>query len=217
MTGFAARLRRATMAGHRDAETRGFVTRLLGGAVPPAGFAALTAQYLFIYRELESAATAMLEDPVAGGFADPALARVAALESDLAHLYGPDWPSAAEPIEATRAYTARLRERCSTSPAHFVAHHYVRYLGDLSGGQLVGSRVATVYGLGRAGTAFYRFDRIPDPKVYKAAYRARLDALALPPTELDTLVAEARHAFALNAAVFQELGTTYPGDLVPAA
>ncbi|GIF09188.1 biliverdin-producing heme oxygenase [Actinoplanes siamensis] len=217
MTGFAARLRQATMSEHRDAETRGFIARLIGGTVPPAGFAALTAQYLIVYRELEAAAVTMRGNPVAGDFADPALSRVAALESDLAHLYGPDWEAHVEPVAATRRYAERLREHCHTSPAHFVAHHYVRYLGDLSGGQLVGREVAATYGLDRRGTAFYRFDRIADPKAYKAVYRARLDALELSPGELDVLVNESRLAFTLNAAVFQELGTTYPGNLVPAA
>ncbi|MFI1995935.1 heme oxygenase (biliverdin-producing) [Actinoplanes sp. NPDC020271] len=217
MTGFAARLRKATMSEHRDAETRSFIARLMSGTVPAAGFAALTAQYLIVYRELETAALAMRDDPVAGDFADPALSRVAALESDLACLYGPDWAEHAEPTEATRRYAERLREFCYTSPAHFVAHHYVRYLGDLSGGQLVGRKVAATYGLGARGTAFYRFEQISDPKAYKTVYRARLDALDLPDSERDTLVAESQLAFTLNAAVFQELGTAYPEDLVAAA
>ncbi|WIM96971.1 biliverdin-producing heme oxygenase [Actinoplanes oblitus] len=217
MTGFAARLRAATRAEHRDAETRGFLTRLLGGTVPPAGFAALTAQYLIVYRELEAAAATMRDNPVAAGFADPALARVAALETDLAHLRGSAGEPAVEPVEATRRYAARLREYCHTSPVHFIAHHYVRYLGDLSGGRLVGRRVAAIYGLERAGTAFYRFDRIADPAAYKAAYRARLDALALTGPELAALAGEARLAFALNAAMFQELGSAYPEDLGSAA
>ncbi|GAA2698384.1 MULTISPECIES: biliverdin-producing heme oxygenase [Actinoplanes] len=217
MTGFAARLRKATMSEHRDAETRSFIARLMAGAVPLTGFTALTAQYLVIYRELEAAATAMADHPDAADFADPALSRVAALESDLAHLHGPDWESSVVPLDATRRYADRLREHCHTSSAHFVAHHYVRYLGDLSGGQLVGRKVAATYHLGDAGTAFYRFDQITDPKAYKTVYRARLDALDLPAADLDTLVEESQLAFTLNAAIFQELGTAYPEDLVPAA
>ncbi|GLW33492.1 heme oxygenase (biliverdin-producing) [Actinoplanes regularis] len=217
MTGFAARLRKATMSEHRDAETRGFITRLMGGTVPRDGFAALTAQYLIIYRELEAAAAVMRDNPVAADFADPVLSRVAALESDLAHLYGPDWAARVEPVAATERYAARVREFCRTSPAHFVAHHYVRYLGDLSGGQLVGRKVAATYRLDLPGTAFYRFDQITDPKAYKTVYRARLDALDLPPADLDTLVDESQLAFTLNSAVFQDLGTAYPEDLVPAA
>jgi heme oxygenase len=217
MTTFAARLRRATMAEHREAETRSFISRLLAGSVPRAGFAALTAQYLVIYRELESAAERMRTDPVAGPFADPALTRVPALEDDLAHLCGPDWQRSVTPLDATLRYAGRLREHCHTSPAHFVAHHYVRYLGDLSGGLLVGRSVAETYRLGRDGVTFYTFDRIADPKAYKVSYRERLNALPLSEADLAVLVAEAQLAFRLNAAVFQELGAAYPDGFAPAA
>ncbi|MEV6350736.1 biliverdin-producing heme oxygenase [Actinoplanes sp. NPDC051851] len=217
MTGFAARLRKATMVEHRDAETRSFIARLMGGEVSRAGFAALTSQYLFVYRELEAAAIAMADSPAAAVFADQALTRVPALEADLAHLYGPDWESTVTPVDATRRYAERLREFCYTSPAHFIAHHYVRYLGDLSGGQMVGRKVSGIYRLDGPGTAFYHFDQIVDPKAYKTAYRERLDALELPADQLDVLVAEAQLAFQLNAAVFQDLGSAFPEDLAAAA
>jgi heme oxygenase len=219
MTTFASRLRRASMAEHREAETRSFISRLLEGRVPHAGFAALTAQYLVIYRELEAAAERMRADPHAAAFVDPALSRVPALEADLAHLSGPGWERAVVPLEATRRYARRLREHCHTSPVAFIAHHYVRYLGDLSGGQLVGRKVAATYRLSGGGVTFYSFDQISDPKQYKVSYRARLDALplAFAEEELAGLVAEARLAFNLNAAVFQEMGAAYPADVVPAA
>jgi hypothetical protein len=61
-----------------------------------------------------------------------------------------------------------------------VAHHYTRYLGDLSGGQAIGRIIGREFGLdGGVGTAFYSFSEVPKPKLYKDAYRARLDALPL--------------------------------------
>lgn len=230
MTDFSTRLRRATMVEHREAETRSFISRLMSGDVPMAGFAALTAQYLAVYRELEAAAARMraeaaesssgLAPSLVAEFADPALIRVPSLEADLAHLYGPDWESQITVLDSTRAYADRLRDLAATSPAHFVAHHYVRYLGDLSGGQMIGRTLATVYGLGDAGTSFYRFEQIPDARAYKVAYRKRLDALNLSDDLAATLVDEAQLAFRYNAAVFVELGTLYPEnpeDLAPAA
>ncbi|MBB2944630.1 heme oxygenase [Actinoplanes lutulentus] len=216
MTGFAARIRRATMVEHREAETRTFISRLMAGTIPVAGFAELTSQYLVIYRELEAAAEAMRNDPVAGAFADPALFRVPALEADLAHLHGAGWESTVVPVEATQGYAQRLREKCRTSPEHFIAHHYVRYLGDLSGGQLIGRTLSDKYGLPPAATNFYRFEQIPDAKAYKTAYRQQLDALDLPEERLEVILAEARQAFAFNGAIFTELGTAWPED-VPAA
>jgi heme oxygenase len=206
MTDFSTRLRRATMVEHREAETRSFISRLMAGDVPMAGFAALTAQYLAVYRELETAAARMRTDGGPGSaFADPALTRVPALEADLAHLHGADWESRITVLDPTRAYTDRLRELAATSPTHFIAHHYVRYLGDLSGGQMIGRTLAKHYGLGEAGTSFYRFEQIPDPRAYKIAYRERLDALDLTDDQATTLIDEAQLAFRYNAAVFVEL------------
>ncbi|GIE34067.1 heme oxygenase [Actinoplanes italicus] len=256
MTDFSTRLRRATMVEHREAETRSFISRLMAGDVPVAGFAALTAQYLAVYRELEAAAARMRADAVAdevqaagqapgkavgsaaahaaghaghaaalapeivSAFADPALTRAPALEADLAHLYGADWESTITVLDSTLAYTDRLRELAATSATHFIAHHYVRYLGDLSGGQMIGRTLAKHYGLGEAGTSFYRFEQIPDPRAYKIAYRERLDALDLTDDQATTLIDEAQLAFRYNAAVFVELGARYPEnpeDLAPAA
>ncbi|MBM2614079.1 biliverdin-producing heme oxygenase [Actinoplanes sp. LDG1-06] len=205
MTEFAARIRRATMAEHREAETRSFISRLMAGEVPYDGYAALTAQYLYIYRELESAAARMRTDEVAAGFADPLLDRVPSLEADVEFLDA----AGVRPLDATRRYVERLREQCHHSAVHFIAHHYVRYLGDLSGGLMVGRKVAQTYGLGPGGIAFYSFLDIPDAKAYKSAYRTRLDALpsVFAPAELDVLVAESQLAFKLNAALFVEMGT----------
>lgn len=44
------------------------------------------------------------------------------------------------------------------APPLLLAHAYVRYLGDLSGGQIIGGRIKRAYGLkGKEGTAFYDF------------------------------------------------------------
>lgn len=221
MTDFSTRLRRATMVEHREAETRSFISRLMAGDVPMAGFVAITFQYLAIYRELEAAAARMRASAGAGAvFADPALTRVPALEADLAQLCGAEWESAVTVLDSTRDYADRLRELAATSPAHFIAHHYVRYLGDLSGGQMIGRALSKHYGLGEAGTSFYRFEQIPDPRAYKIAYRERLNALHLDDTQAAVMIDEAQRAFRCNAAVFVELGTLYPEnpeDLVSAA
>lgn len=217
MPGFAARLRQATMAAHREAETRSFVARLVAGAVPRAGYAALTAQYLIIYTELEAAAATMRADPVAGPFADPALTRVPSLSADLTHLYGAGFPRKIPVTAAARRYADHLRAVCHTSPERFIAHHYVRYLGDLSGGRLVGRRVAATYDLPGRGASFYEFAGIGDVAAYKTGYRERLDALGLPAERLAVLIAEAQLAFRLNAAVFGELDPAYPEPTAGAA
>jgi hypothetical protein len=62
-----------------------------------------------------------------------------------------------------------------------VAHAYTRYLGDLSGGQVLARVARKTYGLekGGAGTQFYEFDNIENKNGYKKGYRARLDGTVL--------------------------------------
>lgn len=91
-------------------------------------------------------------------------------------------------------------------PRLFVAHHYTRSLGDLSGGQAIGRILARTYELEQPqGVEFYDFVAIPKPKPYKDAYRARLDALPLDEAGRHVVLAEVKDVFALNGALFAEL------------
>src|SRR5262245_32367185 len=83
---------------------------------------------------------------VVGPCHHPGLSRVTALEADLEHLSGSDWRSIPVLPEAT-AYVGLIREASNQDPALLVAHAYVRYLGDLSGGQILKRIVAESYGL----------------------------------------------------------------------
>lgn len=204
--GLAARLRAATDAAHRAAESTPYITALLDGRISRAGYAALVAQHYFIYETLEQAAEAMRDDPVAGPFVADELTRLPRLAEDLAFLLGPDWQGLIGPNAATQAYRQRLRETCFTWPGGFIAHHYTRYLGDLSGGAFVAASVRRTYGFtADDGTRFYQFD-IAGRGRFKREYRARLDALELSTAEFDRVAEEAVIAFFLNRGVFHELG-----------
>ena len=134
---------------------------------------------------------------------DPKLLRLQRLGADLAS-FGID-PSTATPLPAVARYVTAI-ESTRDDPARYVAHHYTRYLGDLSGGQVVAHRMREHYGVEDAALSFYSFDEIDKLKRYKDAYRARLDALPLDAKSIDRLVAEAIAAFDHNQAVFGDLG-----------
>ncbi|SCL13978.1 heme oxygenase [Micromonospora nigra] len=214
---FSARLRAASEGAHAAAESQRYVSALVAGDLDVAGYTDLVVQHQAIYAALESTADEMRDDPLAGPFVDDALHRLPALEADLAHLVGPDWADRTGPHAETVAYADRIRDT-ARSPERFVAHHYTRYLGDLSGGLHIGRAVARHYGLsGAAGTAFYHFDRIPEPKAYKDAYRARLDALPLTAESESALLEEALLAYRHNTAVFAALARHVPADGTEAA
>lgn len=198
LTELSVQMREGSQAEHTAAETSSFMAALLAGEVNEAGYLAYLARLRPVYLALES--TGWAGHPVAGALLDPALDRLAALDEDLA-FWAPDGlPAVVSP--AAEAYAARIAAAGATG---YVAHHYTRYLGDLSGGQAIGRILDRSFGLGGRGLAFYRFEAIAKPKPYKDAYRARLDALPLAPQEQAEVVAEVRVAFKLNQALFEEL------------
>ena len=85
-----------------------------------------------------------------------------------------------------------------------VAHAYVRYLGDLSGGQILRRVVAESLHLADGtGTAFYEFSG--DAAVLADRFRTRLDSIRADETVVEDIVAEARSAFAFHVSLFEEL------------
>lgn len=203
--GFSERLRDASWAAHKHAEQSEFVGRLFAGELPESAFARLAAQHYFVYRELEDASRAMAADPVAGLFVFESLYRVPSLEVDLGDLFGPTWADVIEPTAVTEEYCARLRSKAGTWPGGFIAHHYVRYLGDLSGGQIIRRVIEKAYGPDAKGTAFYDFADIPNIKEFKESYRRLLDSQPWPEDETGMIIDEVLVAYDLNARMFDAL------------
>jgi len=200
----SARMREGSMAEHRAAEASVFVTRLLEGGVDAAGYTAYLLRLQRVYAALERTARAHLHHPGVVAVHDPDLERSAALEADLEH-WAPGGPREVD-SPAVAAYERRIEASTGVAGgAGFAAHHYTRYLGDLSGGQAIGRTLDRTFDLGGRGTDFYRFDAVPRPKPYKDAYRLRLDGLDLDEAQQEAVVAEVQAAFALNQALFVEL------------
>ncbi|WP_278235677.1 biliverdin-producing heme oxygenase [Isoptericola sp. AK164] len=203
-------LRDGTRREHEQAENEGFVARLMSGGLDVAAYADLAAQQHAVYTALEQASEAVRHDARGEALVFDELTRVPAIERDLAHLYGPDWRERVRTLPATRTYVARLHDVGTRLP-QYAAHAYTRYLGDLSGGQIVQRMMQRHYDMGTAGLEFYDFPEISRLKPFKDLYRERLDALDLSADEVDLAVSEAREAFRLNRAVFVELGAAHPG------
>ncbi|MFK0153733.1 heme oxygenase (biliverdin-producing) [Streptomyces sp. NPDC090493] len=213
MDSFSTLIRTASHEQHVAAETSTFMSDLLGGRLGVEAYARYTEQLWFVYDALEGGAAGLLaSDPVAGPFVRPELHRLAALERDLAHLRGAGWRTGLTALPTTEEYAARVRECAERWPAGYVAHHYTRYLGDLSGGQIIRDRAERTWGFERRGDGvrFYVFEGIANPAAFKRGYRELLDAVDADDLEKQRVVAECKRAFALNTAVFRELGEEFP-------
>ncbi|WP_158522443.1 heme oxygenase (biliverdin-producing) [Tessaracoccus aquimaris] len=131
--------------------------------------------------------------------------RLEALRVDLAALSA-DGEAEVPLLPAAIAYAERIRD-VADQPARLLAHHYTRYLGDLSGGQALGSIFGRALGIesGQPGISFYQFEGIEKVKPCKDRYRELLDGAPLSDEESDAAVEEAVVAFRCNQALFEEL------------
>jgi heme oxygenase (biliverdin-producing, ferredoxin) len=129
-----------------------------------------------------------------------------ALESDLEFLLGADWLTQISPLPTAQRYVERIDAIAAEGwGGGFVAHHYTRYLGDLSGGQHIGKLMQRHFGFDTNGIGFYLFDEIADPAEFKTHYRDELDAAAWDEVEQERVIDEVLLAYRLNSDLFIDL------------
>lgn len=206
-------LRRGTADAHREAEGSAFVERFTSGTLDRATHARHLRALHPVYEALEDGLTRHRRDPRIGDFFLPQLWRTAVLERDLLFLLGDGWRDL-PPVPGALRYGDRLRRLAAETPLLLVSHAYVRYLGDLSGGQVLRRLAARTLDLEDDGLRFYDFPEVDRPGACKDDFRRRLDRLELDGDERRSIVEEARIAFRLNATIFAELA---PGDPPPTA
>jgi heme oxygenase len=197
-------VRERTMAAHHAAETRPFITALMGGELSLGAYTAYAAQLSYVYEALESRPR-RAGDP---SILDPRLRRADALHGDLLHLGVVDRDPEHPALPATAAYAAYLRGPAVDDLPAYLAHHYTRYLGDLSGGQAIARLVARHYGATDEQLSVFHVEGIVAVP-FKRAYRAGLDALPFTADDRKRFLAEADAAFAGNSAIFDELGAAF--------
>ena len=199
-SGFAAVLRDETATVHRQAERAGFVADLIRNRATRDGYALFLRNLVPAYIALEAALARTAAVPLVAAFAAPGLARLPALTRDLAALAGPDWAMRCALLPEAVAYGAAIAAAADDVPA-LIAHAYARYLGDLSGGQILKPVLARTLGLGPEALGFYDFPALADAAATKLAMRAALDSVPVGSSDADRLVAEAIAAFHHNIAV----------------
>ncbi|MBD2113154.1 MULTISPECIES: heme oxygenase (biliverdin-producing) [Cyanophyceae] len=206
-------LREGTKKAHTMAENMGFVRCFLRGVVEKNSYRKLVANFYYAYAAMEEELERHKDHPVVSKIYFPELHRKASLESDLAYYYGPNWANEISMTPGGQRYVDRIREVGNNAPELLVSHSYTRYIGDLSGGQILKGIAQRAMNLSEGeGTAFYEFPEISDEKAFKAKYRESMDAAPVDDAMVARIVEEANDAFGVNMQMFQEL----EGNLIKA-
>ncbi|KFP61281.1 Heme oxygenase 1, partial [Cariama cristata] len=175
-------MKEATKEVHEQAENTPFMKNFQKGQVSLHEFKLVTASLYFIYSALEEEIERNKNNPVYSPVYFPAeLHRKAALEEDLEYFYGSNWREEIPCPEATQKYVERLHYVGKNHPELLVAHAYTRYLGDLSGGQVlkkIAQKALQLPSTGE-GLAFFTFDGVSNATKFKQLYRSRMNALEM--------------------------------------
>lgn len=199
-------LRSATHALHAQVERSGVMQSLLRGRIDRISYCLLLRNLHALYAALEAGLARHAGDPRIAPVLLPGIARATALAEDLAALHGSGWAQTLPLMPAAQAYAQRLRQLAADAPELLVAHAYVRYLGDLSGGQVLRRIVARSLDLtDAAGTHFYAFGDPDDAAAMARQFRAGLDTAVRGRAAQAALVAEACWGFTEHGRLFAEI------------
>ena len=201
----ASELKTGTKRSHTAAENTKFVGSFLRGVVSEANYRTLIKDLYFVYSALEEEMERLKHDKYLRFIYFTELNRLSFLKWDLRYYYGPNWMMEVKPSEACIQYVERIHEVADQNPYLLVGHHYTRYLGDLSGGQILKGIAEKALNLPKGeGLNFYEFD-IEDKKAFKQKYRDALDNLPVDTQQVNAIITEANYAFRLNMYMFDQL------------
>lgn len=174
-----SRLKELTWEHHKNAERQEFAKILISGKIHPDFYATYLWNQHKKYDIMEALAGALGLFAVVGN-----IRRKMRIEADFAELWKHNTPPVIVP--STENYIMHLKDVMTDRDA-LIAHMYVLYMGDLSGGQLIKRKVPG------SGT-MYDFDE--DVATVKERIRELCD---------DSMAEEARWVFDSSTQLFQEL------------
>jgi heme oxygenase len=186
---------------HHQAEGMAFSRALLEETVSPVQLAALLRSLAPAYALIETEAPKLARQLGVDDTPWSALARSAALEHDLALLSStPETPAS----PAAKRWLERLHHLAQTSPHRLMAHLYVRYGGDLSGGQLLAGHANAI--LQRKGLPALSFWVFEHHEKLKQALHDTFERFVLSAAQEAELLDEAEEAFRATQELLAELG-----------
>ena len=171
-----------------------------------ATYRIFVAQLHYVYEAMERGLKLNSEHDIVGPTYFPQeLNRQESLVEDLRFYYGDQWSSEIRQLPVTAAYVERLDEIASGNAPLLVSHAYVRYQGDISGGQQIKKILLRLFKLPEQspnGLAFFEFPDIDNIKRFKDFYSGRMNELKLTDEQTTDLVNEAKTAFQMTIDVF---------------
>ena len=194
---------------HRKAERRPFMVVFFKAQLPREAYAEYLGRLSFIYGALEDADEALKADPVVGGMYSPELHRRDAIAADMEFLAGDGWRERVTYSPATKTYVERIQTAAKEFPPGFVAHQWLRYLGNVLAQPVLQRIMKRAYNFEDQGMEFARYPKVADSRAYLGEYHARMNAMPLDDAGVQKVVDEANRAWQLQIDFTDELAKDF--------
>lgn len=197
------RLYEETKSAHAQIESMPFILNLRDQKLSQNEYTQYLADLKHVYAALEDGLRKNLEIPAIKALYDDKLSRTKMLDADLKSFQA----EGAIPTDASQDYARHLEALSGQTPLLLLAHAYLRYMGDLSGGRMMKKSVEQLFPGDH--TAFYNFDELLGEKAlgakfveYKNAWKGRLDGFHFSAEEQSALIEEAQKGFEYAGRMF---------------
>jgi heme oxygenase (biliverdin-producing, ferredoxin) len=110
-------------------------------------------------------------------------------------------PSDMPPFLKFKRYAQTIAAAANGGGVRLIAHVYVRYFGDLSGGLIMKELLIKSLGLNQETLAFYDFPDIADIATFKPVFRSAINRAETEIHDVAPVIDEAVTAFMLNIAL----------------
>lgn len=194
---------------HRQAERRPFMVVFFKAQLPQEAYAEYLGRLWFIYSAIEDADESLKDDPVVGRMYSPELHRRAAIEADMSFIAGDAWRDLVAYSPKTKAYVERIQTVTEEFPPGFVAHQWLRYLGNVLAQPVLQRIMRKAYEFTDEGLEFCRYDKIVDPRAYLGEYHGRMNSMPLDAAGKQKVVDEANRAWQLQIDFTDELASDF--------
>jgi heme oxygenase len=207
--GLVVAMRDRTRPLHTRAERSGIIAAILAGQGTVQGYKLFLRNLLPAYQHMEQGLERK-KTTVLACVAQPGLYRAAAIEADLLKLEGANWQQTLRLLPEGERYAQRVAVACEGDGTRLIGHAYARYLGDLSGGQILKRLLARSLLLEPQALSFYDFPEIPDADAFKSVYRKAIDDAAGKIADVAAVIDEALVAFELNIDLSEAVAAAAP-------
>lgn len=201
---FSGQLKQAGKEDHDKVEQAAVIRAIFDGSISEKEYMDYLACLYEVYSQLEKELCLQESNPQVAPLIIPDIFRASTIKADL-KAFGDEGH---KPNQQAREYRAHLQFLGQYRPHLLIAHAYLRYLGDLFGGQMIARKLKERFDDKlnfHDFTALCQAQKIKNPTVFAIKFREILDALPLDEEQKNEILEEVAAGYRRHEMMFKQL------------